>query len=48
MNRLLIDLALLPEDGQVIEDDLPADIFELPDGDARPTLYSCGDGADRQ
>ena len=36
MDRLLIDLALLPEDGQVIEDDLPADIFELPDGDARP------------
>ena len=36
MNRLVIDLSLLPEDGQVIEDELPADIFELPEGDARP------------
>ena len=36
MNRLVIDLALLPEDGQVFEDALPADIFELPEGDAKP------------
>ncbi len=36
MDRLVIDLALLPEDGQLLEDTLPASIFDLPEGDAMP------------
>ncbi len=36
MERLVIDLALLPEEGQLLDDKLPADIFDLPAGDARP------------
>ena len=36
MERLVIDLALLPEEGQLLDDKLPADIFDLPTGDARP------------
>ena len=30
MERLVIDLALLPEDGQLLEDDLSTTIFDLP------------------
>ena len=36
MERLVIDLALLPEEGQLVDDKLPADIFDLPEGDAKP------------
>ena len=36
MERLVIDLALLPEEGQLVDDRLPADIFDLPEGDAKP------------
>ena len=37
MKRLLIDLATLPEEGKQIEGELPAEIFDLPEGDAQPT-----------
>ena len=36
MERLVIDLALLPEDGQLLEDELSAAIFDLPQNDAKP------------
>ncbi len=36
MERLVIDLALLPEDGQHLEDELSAAIFDLPQNDAKP------------
>ena len=36
MERLVIDLALLPEDGQLLEDDLSTTIFDLPENDAKP------------
>ena len=35
--RLLIDLATLPEDGKSFSGELPAEIFDLPEGDAQPT-----------
>ena len=36
MERLVIDLALLPEDGQLLEDELSSAIFDLPENDAKP------------
>ena len=36
MERLVIDLALLPEEGQLLENELPATIFDLPKEDANP------------
>ncbi len=36
MKRLVIDLSLLPEEGQLLEDELPTAVFGLPEGDARP------------
>ena len=33
MERLVIDLALLPEDGQLLEDELSPEIFDLPEND---------------
>ncbi len=36
MKRLVIDLSLLPEDGHLLDDELPTDIFGLPEGDAKP------------
>ena len=36
MERLVIDLALLPEAGQLLEDELSAAIFDLPQNDAKP------------
>lgn len=35
--RLIIDLATLPDDGRRFAGELPAGIFDLPAGDARPT-----------
>ncbi|BCU75829.1 hypothetical protein [Luteolibacter sp. LG18] len=35
--RLLIDLSTLPEDGKNVSGELPADIFDLPEGDAKAT-----------
>ena len=36
MKRLVIDLSLLPEEGQLLDDELPTAIFDLPEGDAKP------------
>lgn len=36
-DRLLIDLANLPEEGKAYDGELSEAIFELPDGDAKPT-----------
>ena len=36
MKRLVIDLGLLPEEGAQLEGELPAAVFDLPEGDARP------------
>lgn len=35
-NRLLIDLALLPDEGKSISGEIVGDIFDLPESDARP------------
>lgn len=35
--RLLIDLTTLPEDGKNVSGELPAEVFDLPEGDARAT-----------
>lgn len=35
-DRLLIDLSSLPEDGKNYAGELPLEIFDLPEGDARP------------
>jgi uncharacterized protein len=34
--RLVIDLAVLPEEGKAFSGELPGEIFDLPEGDARP------------
>jgi len=34
--KLLIDLALLPEEGQEFVGEIPGEIFDLPESDARP------------
>lgn len=36
-NRLTIDLATLPEEGKPLAGELPLEIFDLPENDARPT-----------
>ncbi len=36
MKRLVVDLSLLPEDGHLLNDELPTSIFDLPDEDAKP------------
>jgi uncharacterized metal-binding protein YceD (DUF177 family) len=36
-NRLLIDLGNLPEEGKAFSGELPPEIYELPEGDAKPT-----------
>ncbi|MFD0892450.1 hypothetical protein KBB96_13570 [Luteolibacter ambystomatis] len=35
--RLLIDLSTLPEDGKNVSGELPAETFDLPEGDAKAT-----------
>jgi uncharacterized metal-binding protein YceD (DUF177 family) len=35
--RLIIDLAALPDEGRAFSGELPAEIFDLPEGDAQPT-----------
>lgn len=37
MKKLTIDLTTLPEEGKQIEGELPGDIFDLPENDARST-----------
>lgn len=36
MKRLVIELAMLPEEGQLLEDELPEAVFELSGDDAKP------------
>lgn len=35
MNRLVIDLGMLPEEGLELKDELPEEVFELPEGDIK-------------
>lgn len=36
MKRLVIDLSTLPEEGELVEGELPAAVFDLREGDAKP------------